>query len=376
MSSLLTRAVLVSVHGHKQLSSAPIDIHLRATEPQAEWQAAAQEALTKVPVMILSVLNIALVIPLVLYVVYTLGLVLPTLAAVESNEATYEPVPTRDEKTDSKDEKSPLAAAPEAEEAGAIKRAPITASIRATQKHLRTVSSAGWRSLFRGLGLATIIHILSGFIVAPMMMALPGLPAIVPMFLVDVLLVQLNTAWVHSVISTSAQPWWHRLPPFGATLKATILPICGVVGSAALTSGLPTLVLLAMGRPMVEHKIPGSGLIVRTVEKQTPADYFLAFAIWLGMMIFAAYPALIVLTRVQASLLPDSEETIVPFDRSLGRTTPQPRACQVMRDAYHSYSGSWGRFYKLVAKSFVVAVAIFVGFQTLVGVEYGLGLLL
>lgn len=376
MSSLLTRAVLVSVHGHKQLSSAPIDIHLRATEPEAEWQAAAQEALTKIPVVILTVLNIALVIPLVLYVAYTLGLVLPTLAAVESSEATYEPVPTRDEKTDSKDEKSPLAAAPEAEEAGAIKRAPITASIRATQKHLRAISSAGWRSLFRGLGLAFTIHILSGFIVAPMMMIMPGLPAIVPMFLVDILLVQFNTAWVHSVISTSAQPWWHRLPPFGATLKATIMPICGVVASTALTSGLPTLVLLAMGRPMVDHKIPGSGLIVRTVEKQTAADYFLAFAIWLGMMIFAAYPALVVLTRVQASLLPDSEETIVPFDRSMGRTTPLRSSCQLMRDAYNSYKGSWGRFYKLVAKSFVVAVAIFVGFQTLVGVEYGLGLLL
>ncbi|KAK7953089.1 ubiquitin carrier protein [Apiospora saccharicola] len=375
MSSLLTRAVLVSVHGHKQLSSAPINIHLRATEPQAEWQVAAAEALTKIPVIILSVLNIALVIPLILYVAYTLGLVLPTLAAVESSEATYEPIPTRDEKTDSKDEKSPLAAAPEAEEAGAIKRAPITASIRATQKHLRTVSSAGWRSLFRGLGLATVIHILSGFIVAPMMMLVPGLPAIVPMFLVDILLVQLNTAWVHSVISTSAQPWWHRLPPFGATLKATILPICGVVGSTAATSGLPTLVLLAMGRPMVEHEIGTSGLVVRTVEKQ-PGDYFLCFAIWFGMMIFAAYPALIVLTRVQASLLPDSEETIVPFDRSMGRTTPLRSSCQLMRDAYNSYSGSWGRFYKLVAKSFVTAVAIFVGFQTLVGVEYGLGLLL
>lgn len=372
MSSLLTRAVLVSVHGHKQLSSAPIDIHLRATEPQAEWQVAAQEALTKIPVIILTVLNVALVIPLILYVAYTLGLVLPTLAAVESSEVTYEPIPASDDKTDSKDEKSPRAAAPEAEEAGAIKRVPITASIRATQKHLRAVSSAGWRSLFRGLGLATIIHILSGLIVAPMMMALPGLPAIVPMFLVDILLVQLNTAWVHSVISTSAQPWWHRLPPFGATLKATILPICGVVGSTAATSGLPTLILLAMGRPMVEHTIPGSGLVVRTVEKQTAADYWLTFFIWLGMMIFACYPALVVLTRVQASLLPDSEETIVPFDRSMGRTEPARNNCQLMRDAYDSYKGSWGRFYKLVVKSFFVAVAIFVGFQVVVGVEFGL----
>ncbi|KAK7959359.1 uncharacterized protein PG986_004213 [Apiospora aurea] len=368
MSSLISRAVLVSVHGHKQLSSAPIDIHLRATRPQDEWQATAQEKLGNLSMVILMVANLLLFIPAMLYIGYTLGLVLPTLASVESSQTTYEPIPVVDE-VDSKGEKSPKAAVPEAEEAGAIKRQPVTASIRAAQQHLRTVTSAGWRSLFRGFGLALTIHVLSGFIAGPVMMLLPGVPAIVPLFLVDILLVQLNTVWVHSVISTSALPWWRRLPPFVSTLKATFLPICAVVLSTAASSGLPTLVLLAMGRPMVEREV-GPGLVVRTVEKQG-GDALLYFAVWFGLMVFAAYPALVVLTRVQASLLPDSDETIVSFDRSLGRTSPQPGAYQTMVDAYTSYSGSWVRFYKLVAKSFVVSMAIGVALSAFVGLQFG-----
>ncbi|KAK8029572.1 hypothetical protein PG993_010863 [Apiospora rasikravindrae] len=368
MSSLVSRAVLVSVHGHKQLSSAPIDIHLRATRPQDDWQAAAQEKMGSMSMIILMVANLLLFIPAMLYIGYTLGLVLPTLASVESSQTTYEPIPVVDE-VDRKGEKSPKAAVPEAEEAGAIKRQPVTSSIRTAQQHLRTVSTAGWCSLFRGFGLAFTIHILSGFIAGPVMMLLPGVPAIVPLFLVDILLVQLNTVWVHSVISTSTLPWWRRLPPFVSTLKATFLPICAVVASTAASSGLPTLVLLAMGRPMVEREV-GPGLVVRTVEKQG-GDALLYFAVWFGLMVFAAYPALVVLTRVQASLLPDSDETIVSFDRSLGRTTPQPGAYQTMVDAYTSYSGSWVRFYKLVAKSFVVSMAIGVALSAFVGLQFG-----
>ncbi|KAK8054544.1 hypothetical protein PG994_009611 [Apiospora phragmitis] len=369
MSSLLARAVLVSVHGHKQLSSAPIDIHLRATNPQDDWQSAAQEKMAHLPVMILVVANLLLFIPAILYVGYTLGHVLPTIASVESSQDTYEPIPLNDDEIDVKGEKSPKAAMSEAEEAGAIKRQPVTSSIRATQKHLRSIFPAGWCTLFRGLGLTFVIHVLSGFVIAPVVMALPGVPAIVPLFLVDIVLVQLNTVWVHTVISTSAQPWWRRIPPFVETLKATILPMCAVVLSTAACSGLPTLVLLAMGRPMVEREV-APGLMVRTVEKQG-GDALLYFGLWFGLLIFAAYPALVVLNRVQASLLPDSDETVVSFDRSLGRTTPQPSACQRMVDAYKSYSGSWVRFYKLVAKTFVVSMAVGASLSAFVGLQMG-----
>ncbi|KAK8097079.1 Ubiquitin conjugating enzyme [Apiospora kogelbergensis] len=315
--------------------------------------------------------NLALFIPAIFYVSYTLGHVMPTLASVESSQDTYEPIPSNDDDlVQGKGEKSGKAAMPQAEEAGAIKRGPVTTSIRATQKHLCSVSTSSWRALFRGLGLAFTIHVLSGFIVGPIMMAMPGVHSIVPLFLVDILLVQLNTVWVHTVISTSALPWWRRLPPFVETLRATFLPLCAVVLSIAACSGVPTLVLLAMGRPMVEREV-GPNLVVQTVEKQG-GDFVIFFGLWFALMVFAAYPAHVVLTRVQASLLPDSDETIVSFDRSLGRTTPHPSACQRMMDAYNSFSGSWMRFYKMVVKSILVAMAVGAAFGVIVGAEIGL----
>lgn len=62
MLSLLTRAVVVSVHGHKQLSSAPIGIHLRATQPQDDDKAA------QLPFTLLYIANMVLFVPALIYV--------------------------------------------------------------------------------------------------------------------------------------------------------------------------------------------------------------------------------------------------------------------------------------------------------------------
>lgn len=63
MLDLLTRAVVVSVHGHKQLSTAPIGIHLRATQPQDSDKTAAQ-----LPFTLLYIANVVLFVPALLYV--------------------------------------------------------------------------------------------------------------------------------------------------------------------------------------------------------------------------------------------------------------------------------------------------------------------
>ncbi|KAK8117019.1 ubiquitin carrier protein [Apiospora kogelbergensis] len=341
MSSLVSRAVLVSVHGHKQLSTSAA-LFGRAT-PQHEWEG----KMAQLPPLILMLANLALFIPAIFYVSYTLGHVMPTLASVESSQDTYEPIPSNDDDlVQGKGEKSGKAAMPQAEEAGAIKRGPVTTSIRATQKHLCSVSTSSWRALFRGLGLAFTIHVLSGFIVAQHRLG--------------------PHRHLHLGSAVVAPP----PPPFVETLRATFLPLCAVVLSIAACSGVPTLVLLAMGRPMVEREV-GPNLVVQTVEKQG-GDFVIFFGLWFALMVFAAYPAHVVLTRVQASLLPDSDETIVSFDRSLGRTTPHPSACQRMMDAYNSFSGSWMRFYKMVVKSILVAMAVGAAFGVIVGAEIGL----
>lgn len=297
--------------------------------------------------------------------------VIPTLASVESAQDTYAPVPVHDDdELEGKGGNVPShskAAVPEAEEAGASKRRPITSSIRATHKHLCSVTSPGWRSLFRGFGLAGLIHLLTVLVTAFCIVCLPRVPPAVPVFLADVVLVQLNTAWVHSVISTSTQPWCRRVPPFFETLKATILPLGARLLATAAASGLPTVILLAMGRPMVDREI-FNGVKVHTVERKGDDD-LLYFGLWFALLLFVTVPAQVVLIRVQASLLPDSDETIVPFDRSLGRTTPQPSAYQRMVDAFTSFSGCWARFYMMVIKTCALALAVGVALCAVFGAE-------
>lgn len=58
MLSLLARAVVVSVHGHKQLSTAPIGIHLRSVDKDTEEMVRT----------ILYTVNLALFLPALLYV--------------------------------------------------------------------------------------------------------------------------------------------------------------------------------------------------------------------------------------------------------------------------------------------------------------------
>ena len=62
MLSLLTRAVVVSVHGHKQLSTAPIGIHLRSLQARHDDKAAELSS------TILYTVNLVLFIPVLLYV--------------------------------------------------------------------------------------------------------------------------------------------------------------------------------------------------------------------------------------------------------------------------------------------------------------------
>ncbi|KAK6836066.1 hypothetical protein PG995_005601 [Apiospora arundinis] len=360
MSSLVSRAVLpllVSVHGHKQLTTSASLYGRSMPQAQNEWH----EKLGSLSMAILFAVNLAVFLPAILYVCYTLGLVMPTLASVEDAQDKYEPIPSNDDEIEGKGEKSAKAAVSEAEEAGAIKSRPVTSGVRATHKHLCSVSSSGWRSVFRGFGLAFTIHAISSVIAAPFVLA--GIPGIVPLILCDILLVQLNAAWVHSVISASAVPWWRRLPPFGETLRATFLPMCALGLTTFASYLLPMLALLAMRRP---------GISVQTYDKNGPADLIIYLGLWLALTIFTVYPAQVVLTRAQASLLPDSMDTIVSFDRSLGRTTPNPSACQRVADAYKSFSGSWTRFYKLIAKTMIAAIMVGGVLGFFIGIEFGL----
>lgn len=62
MLSLLTRAVVVSVHGHKQLSTSPISIHLRSLQSRND------DAPVQLATTLLYIANLILFLPALLYV--------------------------------------------------------------------------------------------------------------------------------------------------------------------------------------------------------------------------------------------------------------------------------------------------------------------
>ncbi|GAW11878.1 hypothetical protein ANO14919_012310 [Xylariales sp. No.14919] len=83
----------------------------------------------------------------------------------------------------------------------------------------------------------------------------------------------------------------------------------------------------------------------------------------LTVQVFLVVPTQVILTRVQASFLPEEDDTIVPFDRSFGGKVEPAivggKGYVNMKDAWKSFSrASWVRLIKLYVKIFLITVAI------------------
>jgi hypothetical protein len=92
------------------------------------------------------------------------------------------------------------------------------------------------------------------------------------------------------------------------------------------------------------------------------------FLFWIfAMLVILATPAHIVLIRVQASLFPEGEEAIIPFDRTFkGRFIAEREGGDGVlgiRDAWVTFGwADWRRLFKLWIKIFGIHVAVaFVG---------------
>jgi hypothetical protein len=126
-----------------------------------------------------------------------------------------------------------------------------------------------------------------------------------------------SMAWTHIVISDpSPKPWYRRLPE-RRVWKKIAGPTAIVAFAEQLAIMLPVGLAYVYGfdTNMDPKSVPNmSGAETTKAAFKLLSVFLLAIA--LG--IFLVFPANVMLTRVQASLLPDAEETIVPFDRSFG----------------------------------------------------------
>jgi hypothetical protein len=245
---------------------------------------------------------------IMLMIDYTFGRLIPALLMIESPDALFEPLPTIDPDSD---EVLNAGAAPEVEPV-VVKQVAITSSFRKTLKLLQ--AKGGIPARFRGFSIFFVYGILFAMISGPLS-AIPYVPSSVGAVIASVLLANFSMAWTHIVISEpSPKPWFRRLPSMRQYTK--------IVGPAAILAVAEQLSVLL---PATLAKVYNFGKLKDTAPTMSGGETVVvgleSFSIFVFVLVLAfifVLPANVVLTRVQASLLDDAEETIVPFDRSFG----------------------------------------------------------
>jgi hypothetical protein len=195
-----------------------------------------------------------------------------------------------------------------------VKQQPITARLRTAIRHLR--QRAGFWSRFRGASIWIVYHFLFAQLSQFLGRFFP-IPMGVDGVLAAVILARLRMGWTHIVISEpSSKYWFQRLPTWGS-YKKIVLPTLIQSLCEQITLCLPFALAIFFG--LGKFNDPQKIADLNNDERMTVALKLLAVSL-LGLFSAVAIvvPATVALTRVQASLLPDEVETIVPFDRSFG----------------------------------------------------------
>lgn len=239
--------------------------------------------------------------------------------------------------------------------------------------HLR--ARAGYWSRFRGLGLFVAWSFVRSFIVgilggASSVLRHPLYNAVVAI-VVETLLANWEMAWYHIVISEpSPKKWWQRVP----SIRGHWVKMAPAVALRATAAQVGLIFPLLLGTSFgilreINSPQPEKGDVVSnpwTILVSSLVIMFTAAALFVLIEI----PATVTAVRVAASMLPEEDETIVPFDRSFGgKTTPAIVGGQGkvgIVEAWRSFEWpSRIRLLKLVAKITAILAATWVAFSLL-----------
>ena len=253
-----------------------------------------------------------------------------------------------------------------------VKQPPITGKLRTAVRHLRSVGGRWAR--FRGLHVALffgLCHSLVVGLVAPMSMG-PGLMRPLVSILATVALCRIQMVWTHVVISNPSTKSWYRRFPTWKAAKNIVLPtaVYATAQQAALyvSIGLVSFAQDQFERPEIYGENPTK------VRKFALIQLVLAIVLAFSTLVCIVIPAEVTLKRVQASMLPEEDESIVPFDRTFaGKVKPEilgGTGAVGMLDAWKTF-GKEGRIrlIKLYAKVMAMNIAMTVFFAITVVAE-------
>ncbi|KAI1327160.1 ubiquitin carrier protein [Xylariaceae sp. FL0255] len=307
----------------------------------------------------LLLLTLLVFLPFFLFITYTLNQLYPTLAMIEDpSPPAYEPLSVNDD--------GQLAAEgvlPIDEDVVPTSNVPITASLRRTYRTVYALG--GFRSLFRGFWCNFFVSIATSFVAGIFLIS--GIPSFITIPIVGLVLVQPFAAWTHIVISSpSPKYFFQRFPPFKRTFQATALPMLVALVAAELSGFLTKGVAVLLNISQWQRSQPTN---VPQVDKHDAWKALVVIIVGLACQVFLVIPTQVILVRVQASFLPEEDDTVVPFDRSFGGKVEPAivggKGYISMIDAWKSFSrASWIRLVKLYAKVFgaTVALGVFFGF--------------
>ncbi|KAF7122276.1 hypothetical protein CNMCM5793_000233 [Aspergillus hiratsukae] len=266
----------------------------------------------------------------IFWVDYTCAHVIATLAAVEdSNPNSYVRLDSEDSNHND----------PEVADASTTKSLPITSGLRSAIKHLRARGGIGRASV----DFASIVPIprVSRTLIGSFFVR----------FVASMLVATWQMAWVHLVIADRSPRSNYRrmlgLRHWPRTAPAAALYSFLTCATFSLPRAVSWLCGWTVGG-VVESSISGKGLLGFLVIGILPAVFSLLLSV----------PARGIFTRVAASMLPEEDEPIVPFDRLFGGKV-KPGVVLGVADAWTTFDWpACTRYVKVILKALAMEVAL------------------
>ena len=237
-----------------------------------------------------------------------------------------------------------------------VKQAPVTSKMRTTIKHI--CAQAGPLARFRGLHVSIVYHLLHGAIVGFFGSRVVAHPVARPFIavLASIALCRLQMTWTHIVISKpSNKSWFSRIPSRDA-VRNILIPTA-VFAIAEQSSIYVPAALFYLCNQAYNDEV---NVNVDGAQKIALLQMIFIGLIGIGIFVLVVIPADVTLKRVQASMLPEEDDSIVPFDRTFaGKVKPQilgGSGAVSMLEAWKSFDRSARiRLMKLYLKIFLVS---------------------
>lgn len=240
---------------------------------------------------------------------------------------------------------------------------PITSKIRSTIKHI--TSQAGWTARFRGMVFGLVYVMTVGATSSVLNLVVPHivLPVrlILNSILVAIITAPVHMIWTHATIAMPGKSFGLRYQAIKGSYKQLWLP-------AMVYEAVQLLVFFQAGcsGQLVQRDLARVSNTELANSARTLAGFRIAGVIGalVTVALFVVLPAKVQLVRVEASMLPEDDDTIVPFDRTFdGKVVPKilgGSGAVGFMEAWRSFNKEARlRLIKLYVKIFMISTAIF-----------------